>query len=150
MVWRTELSWRSPERESGWRALSALAISTGATPVSFANAAAVANRLARPTRPTSRAARTGPTPGVFISVLLVDGADPGPGEVDSSFVEQSQGRGVVVQVHLTPVSVDVGRGRGGSVYPVVLAAPAAGEERPPHEVRAEYEKLRIAARNRWS
>jgi hypothetical protein len=34
---------------------------------------------------------------------------------------------VVVHVHLTPVSVDVDRGRGGSVDPVVLAAAATGE-----------------------
>lgn len=152
----------------------------------------MANRLARPTRPTSRAASTGPTPGrahqraargldeflhtygvlrqslvqrpdldqiagkFFADLLdvaggadraqqrgglvrrqlrrspagqqitqhrvqLVDGADPGLGEVYASFVEQGQGCGVVVRVHRTPVSVDVGCGRGGSVDPVVLA-----------------------------
>jgi len=46
-------------------------------------------------------------------VQLVDGADPG--------------RGAVVPVHLTPVPVDMGRGRRGGVDPVVLATAAAGE-----------------------
>ncbi|PNE39881.1 hypothetical protein AOB60_01805 [Streptomyces noursei] len=58
---------------------------------------------------------------------LVGGANSSLGEVDASFVEQGQGRGVIVQVHLTPVSVDVGRGSGGSIDPVVLAAATTGE-----------------------
>lgn len=39
----------------------------------------------------------------------------------------SRARAVVVHVHLTPVFVDVGRGCGGSVEPVILAATATGE-----------------------
>lgn len=42
-------------------------------------------------------------------------------------VEQGQGCGVAFRLHHRPVSVDVGRGRGGGVDPVVLAAAAPGE-----------------------
>ncbi len=45
---------------------------------------------------------------------------------DAPFAEQGQGRGVVFGHHFAPVPVHIGRRRGGSVDPVVLAA-ATGE-----------------------